>query len=241
MKLDFEMTFYIVDSEIVRAMIQKESYGFSTFAAVRVGEIQGNTEPTQWYWIEGRMNAADCITRGLKPNEIDLTSKWQEGPDFLKLPISEWPVKQDNCKASELPERAAVVMTSCQQRQSDESNSLLDLDRFAKYNRVLRVTSRVMAVFKSPKPSLKKIAMMPNPDSLAEAEKYWIRTAQQMLDEDLQKGKLKSLRPTTTEDGILVVGARMNEWVEMSYNRRELPLLPYKHRLYLLYVEYVHS
>ena len=62
-----------------------------------------------------------------------------------------------------------------------------------------------------------------------------------MLDEDLQKEKLKRLCPTTTEDGILVVGARMNEWVEMSYNRRELPLLPYKHRISLLYVEYVHS
>ena len=32
--------YHIVDSQIVHSMIQKESYGFNTFAATRVGEIQ---------------------------------------------------------------------------------------------------------------------------------------------------------------------------------------------------------
>ena len=36
-RLDFGKAYMIVDSEIVRAMIQKESYGFNTFAGVRIG------------------------------------------------------------------------------------------------------------------------------------------------------------------------------------------------------------
>ena len=32
--IEFERTYFIVDSEIVRAMIQKESYGFNTFTVV---------------------------------------------------------------------------------------------------------------------------------------------------------------------------------------------------------------
>ena len=36
----FEKCYHITDSQIVHSMIQKESYGFNTFAAVWVGEIQ---------------------------------------------------------------------------------------------------------------------------------------------------------------------------------------------------------
>ena len=39
----FEKCYYVVDSQIVHAMIQKSSYGFNTFAATRIGEIQGGT------------------------------------------------------------------------------------------------------------------------------------------------------------------------------------------------------
>ena len=42
--IKFEEVYHIVDSEIVKAMINKESYGFSTFAANRIGEIRQLTE-----------------------------------------------------------------------------------------------------------------------------------------------------------------------------------------------------
>ena len=45
-------------------MIQKESYGFNTYAAVRVGKIQEVTAPSDWYWVEGHMNTVDWTTRG---------------------------------------------------------------------------------------------------------------------------------------------------------------------------------
>ena len=73
-------------------MIQKESYGFNTFAAVRVGEIQEGTNTKDWYWTASEFNVADLLTRGSKPNDIDINSKWQKGPDFLKLHESEWPI-----------------------------------------------------------------------------------------------------------------------------------------------------
>ena len=43
MRISFEQIFHIVDSEIVKAMISKSSYGFNTFAANRIGEIQEGT------------------------------------------------------------------------------------------------------------------------------------------------------------------------------------------------------
>ena len=46
----FQRCYHIVDSQIVHAMMHKETYGFNTFAATRVGEIQEGTEQNDWYW-----------------------------------------------------------------------------------------------------------------------------------------------------------------------------------------------
>ena len=54
----------LCDPEIVSAMIQKESYGFTTFVAVYVAEIQCHTNPQNWYWVDAKSNIADWITRG---------------------------------------------------------------------------------------------------------------------------------------------------------------------------------
>ena len=44
----FEKCYHITDSQIFHSMIQKESYGFNTFTAVRVGEIQEGTNTKDW-------------------------------------------------------------------------------------------------------------------------------------------------------------------------------------------------
>ena len=63
-KIDFDCVIHIIDSRIVKGMISKESYGFKTFAATRIGEIQTATIPEEWYWIESKLNIADIISRG---------------------------------------------------------------------------------------------------------------------------------------------------------------------------------
>ena len=61
-------------------------------AATRVGEIQEGTEKNDWYWTESKNNIADWLTCGKRPIDIDINSSWQTGPDFLRLPESEWPI-----------------------------------------------------------------------------------------------------------------------------------------------------
>ena len=67
--IEFEKIYHFVDSEIVKGMIGKGSYGFDTFEANRVGEIEVGTNQTEWFWIPGSMNTADLITRGCSPNK----------------------------------------------------------------------------------------------------------------------------------------------------------------------------
>ena len=61
------------------------------------------------------------------------------------------------------------------------------------------------------------------------------------MHEDLKKGKYKRLCPRKRNDGIYIVGGRSQRWVEMSYNKQELILLPYEHRFSKLYAEHIHQ
>lgn len=46
MDFRFDRIINIVDSTIVRTQIQREIYGFGTFAPTRITEIQSKTEPS---------------------------------------------------------------------------------------------------------------------------------------------------------------------------------------------------
>ena len=64
-------------------MILKDSYGFNTFAGLRVAEIQQKTDPEAWLHIPGDENISDIITRWAAPNTLGKDSVWQKGPLWL--------------------------------------------------------------------------------------------------------------------------------------------------------------
>lgn len=92
-RIQVKQWYHFVDSQTVLGAIHGESYGFQTFFANRIGEIQSSTQLQDWWWIPGRLNIADIITRGAGPKELDENSPWQQGPKFLSLPADEWPIK----------------------------------------------------------------------------------------------------------------------------------------------------
>ncbi|KAJ8372871.1 hypothetical protein AAFF_G00276100 [Aldrovandia affinis] len=92
-RLQIEHWIHLVDSRTVLGAIQRESYGYQSFFANRISEIQKAGSPTEWWWIPGECNVADIITRGAAPEELSEDSPWQKGPGFLEKPFEEWPVK----------------------------------------------------------------------------------------------------------------------------------------------------
>ena len=103
-RLNFTKVIHIVDSEIVRAMINKESHICR-------------------YW--SRRNPVCNRYIGMVLDKIgieycrytDSFSEWQCGPKFLKLPIDKWPIRND-CSVTRFPEETksvlAVEKQSCQ-------------------------------------------------------------------------------------------------------------------------------
>ena len=48
------------------------------------------------HWIASDLNASDILTRGnAHPNDLGITSVWQNGPDFFTLPRDAWPISRN--------------------------------------------------------------------------------------------------------------------------------------------------
>ena len=92
----FEDHVLLVDSIIVQSMVQKSSYGYGTFAGLRVGEIQQKTDPQLCLHICSEDNIADVLTRGANPNILGPSSTWQCGPNWLVLDRKNWPASLSN-------------------------------------------------------------------------------------------------------------------------------------------------
>ena len=60
-----------------------------------IREIPGKVEVI-WAWVKSSDNAADIASR-ITATPMDLVegSVWQDGPAYLKLPDSEWPLRTD--------------------------------------------------------------------------------------------------------------------------------------------------
>ena len=88
---------------------------------------------------------------------------------------------------------------------------------------------------RKPKVTFKNVAASLIYDDILNAEKFWIVEAQIEMQNDIKKVGYKRLCPRKREDGIYVVGHRVQNWVEMSYNKCEIILLPYSHHFSRLY------
>ena len=100
-ELTFGNSFHFLDSKIVKDMIRRESYGFNTYAGLRIAEIQKKTSADDWYHIPSRENIADILTKGVNPGKLGPDSVWQSGPKWLVDDQSEWPVTDPVLNAEE--------------------------------------------------------------------------------------------------------------------------------------------
>ena len=73
-------------------MLAKDSYGYNTFAGLRVAEVQQKTDIEDWKHISSSQNISDILTKGISPNKLRPESEWQRGPSWLIEPQENWPI-----------------------------------------------------------------------------------------------------------------------------------------------------
>ena len=79
------------DSTTVLKFISNENKRFQVFVANRVHTIRDATNPYQLRYVESKRNPVDDASRGLDGQELSPQCRWITGPNFLRLPESEWP------------------------------------------------------------------------------------------------------------------------------------------------------
>ena len=79
------------DSMNVLYWIRGKGKQYRPFVANRIREIQRQSNPGQWHYVESKENPADLCSRGLRTTHLNESTLWWRGPDFLSKHKSEWP------------------------------------------------------------------------------------------------------------------------------------------------------
>ncbi|XP_065193193.1 uncharacterized protein LOC135824389 [Sycon ciliatum] len=95
LNLDPRTTTLWSDSSNVLHWITNHSRTFKQFVASRVGEIQRQTNPTQWRYVPTVLNQADLVSRGMSMQELAGSSLWWNRPGFFGAAKSERPVQPE--------------------------------------------------------------------------------------------------------------------------------------------------
>ncbi|XP_062541914.1 uncharacterized protein LOC134209909 [Armigeres subalbatus] len=96
--------FFWTDSSDVISWLKSDHRRYSPFVAFRVSEMLEASDVSEWQWIQTNNNVADDGTKWKRVPDMRKTSRWFHGPEFLKTPEAEWPVKihVDNATSEEL-------------------------------------------------------------------------------------------------------------------------------------------
>ncbi|XP_051161138.1 uncharacterized protein LOC127281463 [Leptopilina boulardi] len=237
-KVDFEKTVFWTDSTIALSWIQTSPHLLKTFVANRVADIHRVSNSNQWRHIRSNDNPADALSRGQLPRDFLNNSQWINGPSWLILNESHWPILQPN-QLGEIPERKKATCLTITRLDSNF------LQSFSSYDKLIRIVAYCLR-FKHQKlyKGLLKV------EELAAAEKTIIKLIQSReFSKDIinlkqgndvnKKSKLLLLNPFIDNEGILRVGGRLNNSSLPSYQKQPI-LLPRSHHITTLIVNKLH-
>ena len=125
---------FFTHSSITLAWIQSSS-SFKPFVSTRVGEIQNNSDPSQWKHIPVEENVVDDVSRGL--NVRQLTGRWMNGPEFRKLPGEQWPVQTATLHQGDVERRHVNTVSAV---SPAGVGNVINVKNFSSWRKLIRVT-----------------------------------------------------------------------------------------------------
>lgn len=234
--ITFSKVYHLTDSEIVKSQISKENLKVGTYVANRVCEIREKTSPEEWMWIPSEANVADCVTRPVDPSNLGPDSEWQLGPKFLASPVSKWPTKEVGNVNSTVEDVGNIHMSKCVPLNSPKLD-VFNVHRFSCLDKLIRVTARVINVFRDR--SFRGAQRIPEEGELRDAERKWVKFTQKSIPDDWTE-RFRRLGPFK-QDYIIYVGSRISNWMKDNWNKEAFILLPHDHAFSRLCVQTFHE
>ncbi|XP_044182748.1 uncharacterized protein LOC122963378 [Acropora millepora] len=131
------------DSTTVLKYLRNETRRFQVFVANRVQAIRDETIPTQWRFVNSKCNPADGASRGLKGCELSTQKRWIRGPDFLRLPESEWPALPPDLEEIPVDDPEVKKVHVHRIIVSERSDVLTRFSRFSNWYKMKKCVARI--------------------------------------------------------------------------------------------------
>ena len=247
LELSMQSVIYLSDSTTALWWIHGEPRNYRPFVANRVAEVLTESDPNQWHHVRTELNIADIATRGVPASEIQAQSTWIQGPEFLRLPVHDWPI--DDVPTSAPSTEKAELRKKILRVQNESFQPLVDPATYSSWLRLCRVTAWIRRFCNNLHNSAQPKSGTLSVEELKEAELYWIKWAQKdrFADEltSLSKGRpvsrtsrVASLDPQLVR-GVLHVGGRIDR-AELPWVSRHPIILDHGHEITRLIVADYH-
>ena len=198
--------------------------------------------------IPGDLNPADIATRALaKPQDVQQGSVWQNGPEFLHLPRTDWPLSRDflyNVPDQELRSSKAVFNMLAVESQTgllgDKLQSMVSevMDRTNCLEKAVNVVARLCkGLFSSDTGRFKEPLTAVD---IKVANKVLFIASMGPTRAALESGKLDSLRPVV-RGGVIYARSRCDKSLLQLLGIESLPILMRDTRLAKLIMWQAHA
>ncbi|KAI4472723.1 hypothetical protein M0802_016545 [Mischocyttarus mexicanus] len=248
-------TFLWSDSSVTLAWVKNNPMRWKEFVGNRVAAIHNSVPQAHWKFISGKLNPADCASRGLSASQLIEHSLWWKGPPWLSKSPEFWPSSAPPAPNTDLEERPGISLTLSPAKSP--TWDLIDLSHVSSFQRnltkLLRITAlsqRAISCFK--KVPGAKLSISPlNPADLEKAKLFWIRKTQEAYfapelkslaaGQSLHKRHVLS-RLTAFVDrvGILRVGGRLQN-SQLDEDSKHPAILPRQSKFTQLVISDAHA
>ncbi|GFT60853.1 integrase catalytic domain-containing protein [Trichonephila clavipes] len=223
LKLPSLPVFYWSDSTNALYWIKK-SENWAVFVSNRVKEIRNLSNPDDWYYVPGSKNPADLPSRGCSVDVL-AKSKWWEGPDWLRGPPKDWPIKEIYPDFEIVNAEKRKTVTSATNSETNKFKFFNDVSSFGKIVRIMAYVLRFCN-------NLKKNRIDPKKGKLEVAEHYEAEKVilKEIQLETLAEEKQIKLNTMKGDDGLIRVETRVSCRKDLETFRYPI-LLPNTHQL----------
>ena len=252
LEIPIDNTYAWTDSTVVLSWVRGNPRRVKPFVGNRVAGIMDQIPPERWRHVPSSTNPADCVSRGLYPQELSDYELWWNGPSWLLQSPSDWPVTPTLADRPE-PSEEKTSFEGLGPVTLAVITDLPLLQQISDYRGLRRVTAwmrrfvdNCRARVNGEEPTKGNLSAK----DLVAAEKLWIAGVQQAeysdeiaslkKGEEIAKGRLLQLHPFLDVEGLLRVGGRTQQALE-PYERRHPFIIPSKHRFTKMLIEYEHA
>ncbi|XP_062715630.1 uncharacterized protein LOC134291645 [Aedes albopictus] len=172
LKID-ERVFW-TDSRDALCWIRSDHRRYSQFVAFRVSELLETTTISSWRWVSSKENVADEATKWQGQPDLDSSSRWLNGPDFLYNDREYWPTEPTHGTSTKEELRAQLF------HHGAAPAPVINFNYFGTWERLLRVTARLFRYTHNLRQLVIKQHRIGGPLSKSELQRAWIYLFQQV-------------------------------------------------------------